>query len=136
MLAPLRFSSLLSPLRNASAPASPRALDAVAPSKRLASVSSSTGYACSLRSYLRASGRIISAPAWCALSITACILRGSSKLIAMIGLSLEMSDSDNDDAFGDTDGPQVPVPTFDRVFLRVAVAAEQLHAVQSDLHAF
>src|ERR1700752_4318342 len=126
MLAPLRFSSLLSLLRNASAPARPRALDSVAPSKRLASVSSSTGYACSLRSYLRAIGRIISAAPGCALSITACILRGGSRLIAMIDFSLDDDDLDDDDALGYPDGSQVAVPALDRMFFRVAVAAEQL----------
>ena len=38
-------------------------------------------------------------------------------------------------AFHDADGPQVAVPPLDRVFLDVAVAAEQLHAVAADLHA-
>ena len=37
---------------------------------------------------MRPIGRIISAAPWCALSITACNLRGSSRLIAMIGLSV------------------------------------------------
>src|ERR1700751_2048809 len=88
-------------------------------------------------SYLRAIGRIISAAPWCALSITACNLRGSSKLIAMIGLSVVKLDEDLDnyDALSDADGPQVAVPALDGVLLRVAVAAEQLHAVQADLHA-
>ena len=40
-----------------------------------------------------------------------------------------------DDALGDTDRPQVAVPAFNRMFLGVAVAAEQLHAIQADLHA-
>src|ERR1700733_13868466 len=91
-------------------------------------------------SYLRAIGRIISAPAWCALSITACSLRGSSKLIAMINLSGEVDNDldnglDDDNALGDADGPKVAVPAFDGVLLGEAVAAEQLHAVQTDLHA-
>src|SRR5271157_1691420 len=92
-------------------------------------------------SYLRAIGRIISAAPWWALSITASILRGSSRLIAMIRLSVAdgITDLDgylnNDNALGDADGPQIAVPAFDGVFLRVAVATEQLHAVQTDLHA-
>ena len=39
------------------------------------------------RSYLREIGRSISAAPWCALSMTACSLRGISRLIAMTGLS-------------------------------------------------
>ena len=42
---------------------------------------------------------------------------------------------DNYDALGDADRAQVAVPAFDGVFLGVAVAAEQLHAVEADLHA-
>ena len=85
---------------------------------------------------MRAIGRIISAAPWCALSITACSLRGSSRLIAMIGLSLRLDDDlDDDNALGDADGPQVAVPALDGVLLGEAVAAEQLHAVQADLHA-
>ncbi len=46
-----------------------------------------------------------------------------------------MTPLDDDDALGDADRAQVAVPAFDGVFLGVAVAAEQLHAVQADLHA-
>src|SRR5271163_282121 len=59
----------------------------------------------------------------------------------MIGLSVAIWITDldgylnNDDALSYTDGPQVAVPALDGVFLGVAVAAEQLHAVQADLHA-
>src|SRR5690349_20461659 len=137
MFAPLSFLSRSSSSPpSASAPAN--SMDSEAPSKRLNRVSSSTGYACSLRSYLRAIGRINSAAPWCVFVVTACILRGSSRLIAMIELSqLELdNDLDDDDALGNADGPQVAVPAFDRMLFRVAVAAEQLNAVQADLHAF
>src|ERR1700761_7004159 len=68
--------------------------------------------------------------------MTASSLRGSSRLIAMTRLSIKgiTARSNNYDTLGDADGPQVAVPAFDRVFLGVAVAAEQLHAVQTDLH--
>ena len=50
-----------------------------------------------------------------------------------------VADCDNDlddyNALGYADGPQVAVPALDRVLLGEAVPAEQLHAVQADLHA-
>src|SRR5215208_3667034 len=134
MLPPLWLASLgSSPTRKASAPANAKAFASEMPSKRVASVSSSTGYSCSRRSYLREIGRSISAAPWCAFSMTACSLRGSSKLIVMARLPILKLD--DDDTLGDADGPQIAVPAFDRVFLRVTVAAEQLDAVQPDLHA-
>ena len=42
---------------------------------------------------------------------------------------------ENDDTLGDADGPQIAVPALDRVFFGEAVAAEQLDAVEADLHA-
>src|SRR3954453_7234512 len=67
--------------------------------------------------------------------MTACNFGGNSRFIAMIDLSLGSRELDNYDTLGDADGPQVAVPAFDRVLFGVAVAAEQLHAVQPDLHA-
>ncbi len=62
MLPPLWLVSLASAAsRNASAPAKAMALACEMPSKRLDSVSSSTGYSCSRRSHLREIGRSISA---------------------------------------------------------------------------
>src|SRR5258705_9523484 len=46
-----------------------------------------------------------------------------------------MTPLDNYDALGDADRAQVAVPAFDGMFLVEAVAAEQLYAVQADLHA-
>jgi hypothetical protein len=46
-----------------------------------------------------------------------------------------MTPLDDDDALGDADRAKIAVPALDRMFLCVAVAAEQLNAVQSDLHA-
>src|SRR5262245_1748724 len=72
------------------------------------------------------------------MSITACSLRGISKLIAMIGLSFSKGMTtrlDNYNALGDADRAKVAVPAFDGMFFGVAVAAQQLHAVEADLHA-
>ena len=65
--------------------------------------------------------------------MTASSLRGISRLIAMKGLPL--AGIQDQDTLGDADGPQIAVPAFDRVLLGVAVTAEQLDAVQPDLHA-
>src|SRR3979409_1138768 len=46
-----------------------------------------------------------------------------------------MTPLDDYDARGDADRAQVAVPAFDGMFLGEAVAAEQLYAVQADLHA-
>src|ERR1044071_621478 len=51
------------------------------------------------------------------------------------GRSLRTTRLENYNAFGDADGAQVAVPAFDGVFLGVAVSTEQLHAVETDLHA-
>src|SRR5258705_4646094 len=81
-----------------------------------------------------------SAP-WCLLSKSACSFLGISKLIAMKGLSFGIrnkgitSQLDNNNALGDADRPQVAVPAFDGMFLGVAMTAEQLYAVEADLHA-
>ena len=50
------------------------------------------------------------------------------------GLEVDRS-SDEHRAFHDADGSEVAVPPLDRVLLDEAVAAEQLHAVEADLHA-
>src|SRR5258705_3007442 len=141
MLPPLRFSFEASLSRNASAPANEIVLASEIPSKRLASVSSSTGYACSFRSYLREIGRIISAAPWWPLSMTACSFLGISKLIAMKGLSFGIRNKgitsrlNDNNALGDANRAQVAVPAFDGMFLGVTMAAEQLYAVEADLHA-
>src|SRR6478672_10297765 len=133
MLPPLWLVALASSAsRNASAPAKATKFASEMPSKRVAKVSSSTGYSCSRRSHLRDIGRSISAAPWCPFSITAFSLRGSSRLIAMKVFSPSLDDHD---ALGDADRAQVAVPAFDGVFLGVAVATEQLHAVEADLHA-
>lgn len=41
----------------------------------------------------------------------------------------------NHDTLGDAECPQIAVPALNRVFLGVAMATEQLHAVEADLHA-
>src|SRR4029450_2299098 len=125
-----------SPSRNASAPANAKAFASEMPSNRVARAPSSTGYSGSRGSHLREMGRSISAAPWCAFSMTASSLRGSSRLIAIVRPSGWMTPLNDNDALGDADRAQVPVPAFDGMFLGVAVAAEQLHAVQTDLLAF
>ena len=47
----------------------------------------------------------------------------------------QVGELEDHDTLGDADGPQIAVPALDRVFLGEAVAAEQLDAVEADLHA-
>ena len=96
------------------------------PSIIAASMSSSLGYSCSARSYLREIGRSMFIATWWAWSIS-----GRS----FFGVVEIDRSSDEHRAFHDADGPQVAVPPLDRVLLDEAVAAEQLDAVEADLHA-
>ena len=95
------------------------------PSISAASMSSSLGYSCSARSYLREIGRSMFIATWWAWSTSGRMLLG--------GLEVDHQTSTTPSIT--TDGPQVAVPPLDRVLLDEAVAAEQLDAVEADLHA-
>src|SRR6478736_4156998 len=123
------FSSGFSLRRTPAAPAPPVAPDSEMPSIIAASMSSSLGYSCSASSYLREIGRSMFIATWWAWSISGRIFLGVSRLIMV------WSSSDEDRSFHQADGSQVAVPPLHRVFLDEAVSAEQLYAVQADLHA-
>src|ERR1700712_2659062 len=123
------FSSGFSLRRTPAAPAPPVAPDSEMPSIIAASMSSSLGYSCSASSYLREIGRSMFIATWWAWSISGRIFLGVSRLIMV------WSSSDEDRSFHQADGSQVAVPPLHRVFLDEAVSAEQLYAVQTDLHA-
>src|SRR3954453_14174321 len=123
-------SSASSVRRTPEAPAPLAWPDSDRPSTMAASMSSSLGYSCSARSYLRELGRSRFIATWWALPISGRNLRGGSRLIIWCLLA-----SDQDASFQDCDRPQVAVPPFHRVLLDEAVAAEQLDPVVADLHA-
>src|SRR5699024_9313538 len=104
-------------------------------------VSSSTGYSCSARSYLRETGRKICVATWRAWFAPACSFLGSSRLIIASGpwsgsggWRSERGSQDHH-ALRHSHGTQVAVPPLDRVFLGEPVATEQLDTVEADLHA-
>src|SRR3954462_8959538 len=66
---------------------------------------------------------------WWAWSMSGRIFLGCSRLI------MAWSSSDEDSSFHQADGSQVAVPPLHGVFLDEAVSAQQLYAVQADLHA-
>src|ERR1700712_4696487 len=130
--APLRlpfFSSGFPRRRTPAAPAPPVAPDSEMPSIMAASMSSSLGYSCSASSYLREIGRSMFIATWWAWSMSGRIFFGVSRLIMV------WSSSDEDRSFHQADGSQVAVPPLHGVFLDEAVSAQQLYAVQADLHA-
>ena len=106
------------------APAPSLAPDSERPSIIAASMSSSLGYSCSARSYLREIGRSMFIATWWAWSTSGRNFLGSSRLIIRPARP-----------FHQADGSQVAVPPLHRVLLDEAVAAEQLDAVEADLHA-
>src|SRR5690606_7271070 len=101
------------------APAPPVAPVSLTPSMSAASMSSSLGYWCSARSYLREMGRSMFMASWWAWSISARCLRGVSRLIMCV-----WPVSDEHDSFHEADGTQVAVPPLDRVLLDEAVSAQ------------
>src|ERR1700743_2214258 len=135
-LEPLRFSVGPEPLaerRTPAAPAPPRSEPSFIPSISDASMSSSFGYSCSARSYLREIGRNTSVATWLACWARGLYFFGISRLI-MVSPSFARPGLDEQGALHHARGPQVPVPALDRVLFDVAVAAEQLDAVGADLH--
>jgi hypothetical protein len=134
MLAPLWFSSLPSASRNASAPANEIVFAARDALEQVASVSQFDGVGVFLQVILARDRPQHLGGALMAFSITPSSLPGMSRLIAMTGLSFASNRLDNCldnyNALGDADRAQIAVPAFDRMFLGVAVAAEQLHAVK------
>ena len=126
-LAPFLFAPSSSPSsrRTPAAPAPSDAPDSASPSIIAASMSSSLGYSCSARSYLREIGRSMFIATWWAWPTRVRNFFGSSRLMA----------SDEHRTFHDADGPEVAVPPLHRVLLDEPVAAEQLHAVEADPHA-
>src|SRR4051794_38412484 len=141
LLSSLEFS-VDSSRRTPAAPAPPAAPDSASPSIMAASMSSSLGYSCSAASYFREIGRSMFIATWWAWSTSGRTFLGVSRLIMMClpdggrGACREPRDhSDQDRSFHQADGTQVAVPPLDRVLLHVAVATEQLDAVEADLHA-
>jgi hypothetical protein len=87
-LAPLRLPfSLSGPDRRTPAAPAPPSPEELRPSSSAANMSSSAGYVCSARSYLREIGRNTSAAAWYAWLISAPAFLGTSRLIMVQSLS-------------------------------------------------
>src|SRR5437588_2152260 len=128
MFEPLRLPSSFGdePLPPPTAPAP--APEGFEPSITAASMSSSFGYSCSARSYLREFLRKISIATMCAWSTSCSNFFGTSRLIT------RLRSSDQQRSLHHARRPQVAVPALNRVLLDVAVAAEQLHAVGADRH--
>src|SRR5699024_7072990 len=105
-------------------------------------VSSSTGYSCSARSYLREIGRKIWVATWRAWLAPTWSRLGSSRLIMVSGPWLGEwrgwwvgRRSQDHHALCHSHCAEVSVPALDGVLLGEAVTTAQLHAVQADLHA-
>ncbi len=80
------FSSGFSSRRTPVAPAPSLAPDSASPSIIAASMSSSLGYSCSARSYLRDTGRSMFIATWCAWSRSVRNRFGSSRWIMLFGV--------------------------------------------------
>ena len=125
MFEPLRLppSPFVSAWLTPAAPAPLEPPPSSSPSISAASMSSSFGYSCSARSYLREIGRRTSSATWCGL------LDERLELLR----DLEVDASDEQRPLHHAGGAQVAVPALDRVLLDVAVAAEQVDGVGADL---
>src|SRR5215471_14634475 len=104
-----------------------------------ASMSSSTGYSCSARSYLREMGRRKALATSWARSTRGLNFRGTSRFTGIVALAhstllVVVSPSRQKAPFHDSDGAQIAVPALDGMLLDEAVAPEELNAVGPDLH--
>ncbi len=136
MLEPLRLpSSVLAPPLSeeppptAPAPAPPSAPLSFIPSISAASMSSSFGYSCSARSYLRELGRKISFATCCDWLTSGANFLGISRLI-----SDPHPASDEQRSLHHAGRTQIAVVALDGMLLDVAVAAEHLDGVGADRH--
>src|SRR5690606_40021664 len=122
MLVPLRTPASEPCLRLSSPAPAPTPPEAFMPSMAAASRSSSLGYECSARSYLRDMGRKTWAATCCAWSIRGFSFLGTSRFIMLSSSNVER-------AFNQRNGAHMPVPKLNWVLLHEAVLTQELNAI-------
>src|SRR5262245_40700398 len=121
------------------APAPPPRSPSFMPSITDASMSSSTGYSCSARSYLREMGRNTSVATNRACSTSAESLRGISSCMCSLpplgATAVVIFALNQHAAFHRGERHQVAIPALHGVVFDETMPAEQLHAIGADFHA-